>query len=491
MRLRARTTALAGLAALTASLIAPDVASAHATAGKTYEFQLPIWLYAVAGGLTVLLSVPIAVAAGDRPSWTSARSWSPGRGAAIAARIARWLLGVCLVIAVAGGLFGSAQFYANPATVLFWIDVWVGVAVMSALFGNVWDAISPLNALGRALEQQLARDGITPRAYPAWLGMWPAVLQLLMIAWLELCWTGGSNPAYLAVVIAVYVMVHLLAMGVFGAEVWLERGELFTVISRVLTRFAPVEIWSRTDEPCQAGRCTEQERPGCPSCFIDADPSQRGVRLRSFGSGIHRQPALVAAGGVFVLTMLATVVFDGFSRTLRYYDFTDWLAPYGSWLAAHSTTLRTLTMIAIAGGFALIFVAVCALVGRLEGGGVADALRRYAPTLIPIAAVYFMAHYFVYGVVYAQLTPKVVLDPLGDGWVHYAIFTNVPGALVWYLQAFLIVFGHVVAVFEAQRVARRAPGHRTRAALAHSPVTVLMILYTMIGLWVLAQALQA
>ena len=108
MGLRARTTALAGLAALTASLIAPDVASAHATAGKTYEFQLPIWLYAVAGGLTVLLSVPIAVAAGDRPSWISARSWSPSRGAAIAARIARWLLGACLVIAVAGGLFGSS-----------------------------------------------------------------------------------------------------------------------------------------------------------------------------------------------------------------------------------------------------------------------------------------------------------------------------------------------------------------------------------------------
>ena len=143
----------------------------------------------------MLLSVPIAVAAGDRPSWTSARSWSPGRAAAIAARIARWLLGVCLVIAVAGGLFGSAQFYANPATVLFWIDVWVGVAVMSALFGNVWDAISPLNALGRALEQQLARDGITPRAYPAWLGMWPAVLQLLAHRLARAVLDGRQQPA--------------------------------------------------------------------------------------------------------------------------------------------------------------------------------------------------------------------------------------------------------------------------------------------------------
>ena len=77
---------------------------------------------------------------------------------------------MCLVIAVVGGLFGDIRFYANPATVLFWIDVWVGVAVMSALFGNVWDAISPLNALGRALEQQLARDGITPRALPGLAG---------------------------------------------------------------------------------------------------------------------------------------------------------------------------------------------------------------------------------------------------------------------------------------------------------------------------------
>ena len=170
-----------------------------------------------------------------------------------------WLLGVASSSPSPAACSATPSFYANPATVLFWIDVWVGVAVMSALFGNVWDAISPLNALGRVLEQQLARDGITPRAYPAWLGMWPAVLQLLAIAWLELCWTGGSNPAYLAVVIAVYLMRapagdgRVRRGGVAGAGRAVHRH-----LARALTRFAPVEIWSRTDEPCQARRCTEQ-----------------------------------------------------------------------------------------------------------------------------------------------------------------------------------------------------------------------------------------
>ena len=189
------------------------------------EFQLPIWLYAVAGGLTVLLSVPIAVAAGNRPSWTSGRSWSPGRTAAVGRPHPP--LGYRHL---PGGRRGRRpvsqlveQFYANPAA---GIDHLGGRRVMSRCSATSGTPISPLNALGRALEQQLARDGITPAAVSPLLGMWPAVLQLLAMAWLELCSNGGSNPAYLAVVIVVYVIVHLLAMGVFGAEVWLERGEL-------------------------------------------------------------------------------------------------------------------------------------------------------------------------------------------------------------------------------------------------------------------------
>jgi hypothetical protein len=473
-------------------LVAPPAALAHAVAGQSYEFPIPVWLYASAGGLAVALSVPVAVVGAERDSWVGRRMHPPAWLGA-AARAARWLLGACYVVAIVGGLFGPPEFYGNPATVLFWIDTWVGVAVVSALVGNVWDFVSPLNGLGRALDARLARRGVAPRTYPAGLGSWPAVAQLLLFSWLELCWTGGSNPRYIALALLVYAGVHLVGMMLFGAEVWLARAELFTVLARTLGRMAPLELWASTEVPCQAARCDpgEQERLGCPSCYLDADRDRRGVRLRTYAAGVHREPPLPAGGGAFVVAMLATVVFDGFSRTDRWYDLARWLYGRWAWLGAHASTLRLVAMLIIVGGFVALFVAVAALVGRLEGRPAADAARRYAPTLIPIAAVYFVAHYLAYFVVYLQLTPGVALDPF-DKWLpDYSIWTSIPGAVVWYVQVVLIVIGHVLAVFEAQRVARGSGLRRGATVLRHAPLTVLMVCYTVGGLWVLAQALAA
>jgi hypothetical protein len=319
------------------------------------------------------------------------------------------------------------------------------------------------------------------------------VVQLLVFSWLELCWTGGSNPQYVALVLIAYAAVHLVGMCVYGAEVWLARAELFTVLARTLGRFAPIELWAVTDVPCQAARCEpgRHERRGCPSCYLDADPGRRGIRLRAYAAGVHREPPLPAGGGALVVTMLGTVVFDGFSRTNRWYDLAAWLYGRWSWLGLHASTLRLVAMLIIAGGFVALFMAVAALVAGLEGQPTALTARRYAPTLIPIAAVYFVAHYLAYFVVYVQLTPQVALDPF-DRWLpDYGIWTSVPGVAVWYMQVILIVIGHVLAVFEAQRVARTRGRRARTTTLQHVPLTLLMIAYTVGGLWVLAQALVA
>ena len=62
---------------------------------------------------------------------------------------------------------------------------------------------------------------------------------------------------------------------------------------------------------------------------------------------------------------------------------------------------------------------------------------------------------------------------------------------MWYLQVALIVWGHVVAVFEAHRVALPIHGAPRRAALAQLPLVLLMVGYTFTGLWVLGQVLAA
>ena len=54
----------------------------------------------------------------------------------------------------------------------------------------------------------------------------------------------------------------------------------------------------------------------------------------------------------------------------------------------------------------------------------------------------------------------------------------------------LIVFGHVVAVFAAHRLALRS-STRARALVMQLPLVGLMVAYTVAGLWVLAQQIKA
>jgi hypothetical protein len=118
-----------------------------------------------------------------------------------------------------------------------------------------------------------------------------------------------------------------------------------------------------------------------------------------------------------------------------------------------------------------------------------------APTLIPIAGVYFAAHYFAYLLIAGQNTPAVIVDPFGHswnplGWGEYGITKAVtPAGVVWWIQVVLIVFGHVVAVFAAHRLALRA-STRGRALLMQLPLVALMVAYTVAGLWVLAQQIK-
>jgi hypothetical protein len=54
------------------------------------------------------------------------------------------------------------------------------------------------------------------------------------------------------------------------------------------------------------------------------------------------------------------------------------------------------------------------------------------------------------------------------------------------VQTAAIVLGHVAAVLLAHALALRLFGVRRRAALAQAPAALLMVLYTLFGLWLLS-----
>jgi uncharacterized membrane protein len=84
-------------------------------------------------------------------------------------------------------------------------------------------------------------------------------------------------------------------------------------------------------------------------------------------------------------------------------------------------------------------------------------------------------------------------DPFGRGWdlfgtAHYRVAVGIVSArFAWYTSVVVIVLGHVLAMYVAHRLALRrfaAPGSARRSQY---PLAALMVAYTMLSLWILAQ----
>jgi len=206
MRLRTLPVLGAATAIGVTSLAWPATADAHAIGTVTYQFPVPLWLYVLAGAIAVAASVPAAALANARiGGHLGTNFYRPGSGRLV--RAAQILAAALLIEIVAAGLFGSQEFAANPATVLVWVDLWVGVGLVAAVFGPVWDLVNPLRLLGDLVDRV---SPAPPVAYPEPLGQWPAVAGLAIFGWMELAWPGGSHPFDLAVVIVVYVLVQFV-----------------------------------------------------------------------------------------------------------------------------------------------------------------------------------------------------------------------------------------------------------------------------------------
>ena len=116
---------------------------------------------------------------------------------------------------------------------------------------------------------------------------------------------------------------------------------------------------------------------------------------------------------------------------------------------------------------------------------------------MPIAIAYHLAHYLSMLLVSGQFIIPLASDPLGFGWnlfgtADYKVNLSIVGArFVWYCAASAVVVGHVAAVYLAHVVALEMFQDRRTALWSQVPMVVLMILYTMVSLWILAQPIVA
>ena len=119
--------------------------------------------------------------------------------------------------------------------------------------------------------------------------------------------------------------------------------------------------------------------------------------------------------------------------------------------------------------------------------------RTFVYSLIPIALAYNIAHFFTLLAINGQLIISLASDPFGYGWnllgtANYKVnigFINAKFA--WLLGVTVIVLGHVIAVYIAHVIALQKIKSPKAALRSQYPMLVLMVIYTVISLWIIAQ----
>ncbi len=463
----------------------PAGARAH-VGGGAFILLLPTHLYVLGGAIVVAASfvlvalVPARLLVGVESLRARLGTADlPGRRA-LSTGASLLSLAVVVVLVIAG-VRGSRDPLANPLPLFVWTVWWIGFTYLHAAFGNLWAHLNPWTGLYRVVTSagRLRRwREIPPLAYPERAGHWPAVAGLAAFAWFELIHPAPSDPAVLAGAVAGFLLTHFAGVFLFG-ERWLRQAEPFSVFFRVTSWLAPLGV----------GAAARRDADGA------------GRREAHLMVPTLKLLAVEAAGGpsgaAFVLLMLASVSFDGLSRTFA------WLHLQGAnpLMYPGRTALigpNTLGFLALFAVFCLAYLLAVSLVSRLAmvGAPVSRLVGLFVPSLVPIACGYHFAHYLPVFLVDVQYAVRAASDPFARGWdllgardLHVVTsFLSDPGRVyaIWHTQVALIVGAHVASVFVAHALALRLTGRAALATHSQLPLVLLMVGYTVLGLWLLS-----
>lgn len=439
------------------------------------DLPVPRWLFYWGGAVVLVVSFIVLGALWPKPQLAPHAS-----GRALSAGLSRFVLGplrvvlqvssvVLLVLVVASAAFGTHNAFENLAPTFVWVVFWLGLPVLSVLFGDVWRALSPWRALADGyvwLRELGGREARPLASYPERLGRVPGAVALFAFAAMELTYSDPSSPRALAFAIGLYSYLALFGMAAFGRKTWVERGEGFAILFAYFARMAPVAA--------REGR----------------------LRLRIPFAGLAGAEP-VPGSALFLAVALGSVGFDGFSRTITWQDLVARIeGPYvvdrpglGELLVTGVDLAGLVAAIAVVG---VAFLGACAL-ARWTVNAPRSLVPEFVLSLVPIAFVYEVAHYFSLFVLQGQFLAPLLSDPLGRGWdlLRTADVTPNLAALtpntIWYVQALSLVLGHMVGLTVAHDRAVAIFRDRQDALRSQYAMLALMVVYTVGGLWLLSR----
>jgi hypothetical protein len=454
------------------ALAFPDLAQAHGIVGRA-DLPIPVWLFSWAAAIVLVVSFVALSALWMTPQLQEQRL----RRLCKLPVVAEWLASLVglglFALVLYSGFAGAQVALANFSVTFIYVVFWVGLPVLSVLFGDIFRAFSPWRTSARLVVALVgavrgARVG-PPLRYPRWLGMWPAVAGLVGFGWLELVYVlpDRDQPSTLAALSLAYFVVMVLGMLLFGVEECGDRADGFGAYFSLLSRLSAL---------------TRDE--------------QGYICLRRPLSGLTDLP-LRRGTVALICTIIGTTTFDGLSNGgLWRQNELSLQSPFND-LGFHQVPAIELTysvglvlcILLIAGIYRLGIIGVASINDRYDRD---ELTRTFAHTLVPVAFAYVLAHYFSLLLWQGQAVGYLASDPLGNGsnlfgtsayQINYQIISY---AAIWYVQVAALLSGHVgglILSHDRALVLYRDPQDAVRSQYW---MLAVMVAFTSFGLWLLS-----
>jgi hypothetical protein len=440
---------------------------AHGLVGRA-DLPVPEGVFIVAAAVVLVVSF-LALAGGwSRPrlqTWPERRLFR----LPLLADVVLGGLGVAVfAVSAYAGLAGTTQESDNLAPTMVYVVFWVGVPFASLLLGDIWRLLSPWRAVGRAVGAAGRRLGAAeasePLPYPERLGRFPAAAGVIAFAICELCWATAREPFGLAVLMLVYVVIMLVGMSLYGVEAWTRNADAFGVLFGLFASVAPV---TRRDGVLYL------RPPLLGATRIDTRRGTTAVMLAAIGATAFDG----AQGGPL------------FNNTVPHLQDAFETPGFSTGTALELGFVVGLFI--VYGVVSLVWFLAVRGMPRVDGKRPG---RAFVHSLVPILAAYVVAHYFSLLAYNGQDVARLASDPLGDGSDLFGTagssidYSVVSATAIWYVQVGALVIGHVSALVLAHDRALVVYGGHREATRSQVVMLVVMVVFTVLGLWLLSQA---
>lgn len=441
---------------------------AHA-AEQGFVLLLPTTAYITAGTCAVAVTIFLMFALRREQLESLFKPWDTGLDVSKFDPKTWTSYGASLVLLtiVFVGLFGPTDPQSNLLPLVLWTVVWMAVFVIQGTFFDLWRWINPWVVLHQLIDPN-DRPLFT---IPERLSVWPAAVLFTVFQGFVLADVAPNDPTRIATLTLGYTGLTLIGMSLFGRQAWLQHVECFSVLFHIIGKMRILK----------GGDSVKFGMPGW-----QASEEGDGCLSHAF----------------FILIVLAAGSFDGLYETFW------WLGKVGVnplefpgrtamfWTTTVGLFFAIILLILIFA--ASVWVGIAAVKNRDAANRIdfKTAFVAFSVSLIPIATGYHFAHYFVTFLVQIQVTVATIADPLAAGWNLFGLdgtrvkvgFLIVPSTvkLIWVTQATVVVFSHIFAVMLTHRAAMRLCGDTRDVFRLQIGLSLLMVAYTIFGLWLLA-----